>query len=112
MKFQAPDGPYNPTLDFNLREVGIFLLDGNQVRRYRYNTQEGLAEILRSFWENDAYFPRPIRKEDVYTWSAFKGAYLKQCTAYGQIAERFGGMFISAVEEESFRRALGAAKMR
>ncbi|EME39151.1 hypothetical protein DOTSEDRAFT_75038 [Dothistroma septosporum NZE10] len=94
--------------NFNLhaRAVGLWLLDFNECQAYPENG-EGLAQLVKGFWFNDPYYPRPFSDsaKDEQLWQVFRTAYLKTTEElYKNQLTRAEG-FIKEVEEEGKRRA-------
>jgi hypothetical protein len=90
--------------DFEHRTISLWLLDFNECKQFEHN-REGMTRLVRGFWFNDPYFPRPIPTniKDEELWYAFSSHYLE--VSQELVGENAGPkMFIDGVVEEGKKR--------
>jgi hypothetical protein len=90
--------------DFEHRTISVWLLDFNECRHFEHN-QEGLSQLIRGFWFNDPYYPRPnsADSQDKNLWTTFSSHYLEISAELvkGNVGPQ---KFIDGVVAEGMRR--------
>jgi hypothetical protein len=97
----------NPILDFDRRQIGLWLLDFNQCATFKHD-ERGLKQLVDGFWWNDPYYPRPgsKHKRDKQLWAKFKEGYLAASEQYIRgIRESLAAQFIAEVEKRSDKQS-------
>ncbi|KAH6687169.1 hypothetical protein F5X68DRAFT_239649 [Plectosphaerella plurivora] len=78
--------------------VAMWLLDFNQVGKFRPGDEGVVDKLVWAFWNNDPYYPRPA---EGVLWEAFRIAYLRRS---GEEHRRLAQAFISKIEEDAKTR--------
>jgi hypothetical protein len=97
--------------NFHKKTTHIWMLDFNRCATFA-PTQEGLKQLVHSFFRNDPYFPRPYAelKRDQKLWDIFSRTYLKtaqKCVNKGKLSEKYANLpslFLNMVQVEQKRR--------
>ncbi|KZT19826.1 hypothetical protein NEOLEDRAFT_1077142 [Neolentinus lepideus HHB14362 ss-1] len=84
--------------------AAFFVIDYDQVPPAQVRRWADVGDLVRAFFANDPYFPRPRQGDPLYL--AFKRAYLEQ---YGQSTMHVGEAFIEAIQAEQATRDSRAA---
>ncbi|KAL1798440.1 hypothetical protein ACET3X_002477 [Alternaria dauci] len=82
--------------NFHKRTTHIWMLDFNRCATFA-PTQDGLKQLVHSFFRNDPYFPRPHAEleKDQYLWDAFCKSYLataQMCVSKGKLPEKYANL--------------------
>jgi hypothetical protein len=91
-------------LDLEHRTISVWLLDFNECKAFKHDAS-GLKQLVRGFWFNDPYYPRPNSTvaKDKATWEMFACHYLKISNEL--VAGNPGpGLFIEGVVAEGKKR--------
>ncbi|KAL5119173.1 hypothetical protein ACEQ8H_002881 [Pleosporales sp. CAS-2024a] len=91
--------------DFDHRTLSVWLLDFNECRQFKQD-ESGLAQLIKAFWFNDPYYPRPMatNARDKELWNAFSSHYLE--VSAGLVGNHSGPKsFIDGIEEEDKKRS-------
>ncbi len=88
--------------------VAVWLLDFDQCQTFPHD-EAGLQQLVRSFFFNDPYYPRPHAEDpkDVALWETLKNSYLQTSAALTQC--QMPEPFIEAVEVEGAKRKAGGS---
>ena len=97
-------------IDFKRRSISLWLLDFNNCRQFTMD-EKGVGVLVRAFWNNDPYYPRPHADDasDVKLWELFRTRYLNTShAALEDVKDRekvsaLPDLFVREVEEEGKR---------
>ncbi|KAI6012977.1 hypothetical protein EDC04DRAFT_2760261 [Pisolithus marmoratus] len=81
--------------------VSFYIIDFNQVRNWK-KTPEDVPTLVEAFFNNDPYYPRPVRGDSLY--SQFKEGYLSACLSASPHAVQLADLFFLAIEAEQAKR--------
>ncbi|KAK4624132.1 hypothetical protein CLAFUW4_05398 [Fulvia fulva] len=92
--------------NFQARAVGLWLLDFNECKTYP-DSAEGLAQLVKGFFWNDPYYPRPYsgNAKDEQLWQTFKQMYLETTEELYKAQLAKAASFIKEVEKEGKKRS-------
>lgn len=82
--------------------ISFYVIDFNQVRSWK-KTLEDVPTLVEAFFNNDPYYPRPIRGDPLY--AQFKDGYLSAYPTTSPLAIQLANDFLCAIEVEQAKRA-------